>query len=131
MAFDCILTGYCRLMASLGNEMSDAFGRIANFQEEVQLRVWFITPDARTRLTLYYLQNGMDSQYDRHGIHRMRALARRLQDLTNRPAQGGVTSNRAVHYSLIPELQDNQARHLLTSFISLIRSAPFSSPVPL
>lgn len=42
--FRFILTTYCRLMASLGNEMSDAFGRIANFQEEVQLRVWFITP---------------------------------------------------------------------------------------
>jgi len=58
------------LLASLGDEMSDAFGRIANFQEEVQLR------------------NGMDSQYDRHGIHRMRALARRLQDLTNKATQG-------------------------------------------
>ena len=34
-----ILTIYYRLLASLGGEMSDAFGRIANFQEEVQLRV--------------------------------------------------------------------------------------------
>ena len=34
-----ILTMYHRLLASLGGEMSDAFGRIANFQEEVQLRV--------------------------------------------------------------------------------------------
>jgi len=58
------------LMASLGGEMSDAFGRIANFQEEVQLR------------------NGMVSQYDRHGIHRMRALARRLQELVNKTGQG-------------------------------------------
>ena len=85
--------------------------------------------DTQTRLTLYYLQNGMDSQYDRHGIHRMRALARRLQDLTKKPAQGGVKHNRAVDYSLTPGLQDNQARHLLTSFLSLICSAPFSAPV--
>jgi hypothetical protein len=77
-------------MASLGNEMSDAFGRIANFQEEVQLRVFHYIIGAGTRLILYDLQNGMDSQYDRHGIHRMRALARRLQDLTNKSVQGRV-----------------------------------------
>jgi len=57
----------------------------------------------------------MDSQYDRHGIHRMRALARRLQDLTNRAAHGGVKHKGVVHYSLTPELQDNQDSHLLTS----------------
>ena len=73
------------------------------------------TIDAQNRLTLYCLKNGMDSQYDRHGIHRMRALARRLQDLTNKPAQGEVKHNRAVYYSLTPELQDNQAHHLLIS----------------
>jgi hypothetical protein len=42
--------------------------------------------DARICLTLCYLQNGMDSQFDKHGIHRMRALARRLQDLTKNAA---------------------------------------------
>lgn len=57
----------------------------------------------------------MDSQYDRHGIHRMRALARRMQDLTNKAAHGGVKRNRGVHYSLTPELQDNQDSHLLSS----------------
>lgn len=37
--FRSILTAYYRLIASIGGEMSDAFGRIATFQEEVQLRV--------------------------------------------------------------------------------------------
>lgn len=45
----------------------------------------------------------------------MRALARRIQDLTNKAAHGEVKHKRAVHYSLTPELQDNQDSHLLTS----------------
>lgn len=65
----------------------------------------------------------MDSQYDRHGIHRMRALARRIQDLTNKAGNGGVKHKRAVHYSLTPELQDNQDSHLLTSPFSLVSTA--------
>ena len=57
----------------------------------------------------------MDSHYDRHGIHRMRALARRIQDMTNKAAHGGVKHTKAVDYSLTPELQDNQDSHLLIS----------------
>jgi hypothetical protein len=45
----------------------------------------------------------------------MRALARRLQDLTNKAAHGGMKHERAVHYSLTPELQDNQDSLLLAS----------------
>ena len=45
----------------------------------------------------------MDSHYDRHGIHRMRALARRIQDMTNKAAHGGVKHKKAVDYSLTPE----------------------------